>query len=72
VWTFDAWLSLSRDASERVVVSIGCLRPTTCLVLSVAIFVAQVAVSSWWLRRYRFGPAEWVWRTLTYGKLQPI
>jgi hypothetical protein len=27
VWTFDAWLSLSRDACERVVVGIGCLSP---------------------------------------------
>jgi len=22
--------------------------------------------------RFRFGPAEWLWRTLTYGKLQPM
>jgi uncharacterized protein len=51
---------------------LGSVGPTVCLVLSVAIFVAQIAVSSWWLRRYRFGPAEWVWRTLTYGKLQPM
>ncbi len=28
--------------------------------------------SKWWLERYRFGPAEWVWRTLTYGKRQPM
>ena len=23
---------------------------------------------AWWLSRYRFGPAEWVWRWMTYGK----
>jgi uncharacterized protein len=51
---------------------LGSVGPTICIVLSVAIFVAQIAVSGWWLRRYRFGPAEWVWRTLTYGKLQPM
>ena len=39
---------------------------------SVAIFLPQMAVSGWWLQRYRFGPAEWVWRTLMYGKVQPM
>jgi uncharacterized protein len=51
---------------------LGSVGPTSCLVLSVAIFFAQMVVSGWWLRRYRFGPAEWLWRTLTYGKAQPM
>ena len=25
--------------------------------------------SSWWLGRYRFGPLEWLWRSLTYGRM---
>jgi uncharacterized protein len=25
-----------------------------------------------WLERFRFGPLEWVWRTLTYGERQPM
>jgi uncharacterized protein len=25
-----------------------------------------------WLRYFRFGPAEWLWRSLTYWRLQPI
>jgi uncharacterized protein len=25
-----------------------------------------------WLRRFRFGPVEWLWRTLTYGERQPL
>ena len=32
----------------------------------------QLLVSPWWLSRYRFGPAEWLWRSLTYGRLQPM
>jgi len=31
-----------------------------------------VAFSHWWLARFRFGPAEWVWRSLTYGKAHPL
>ena len=37
-----------------------------------ALFGAQIAVSRWWLDRFRFGPAEWVWRSLTYGRRQPM
>ena len=33
------------------------------------IWVAQIAFSTWWLNRYRFGPLEWLWRRLTYGSL---
>lgn len=38
----------------------------------VAVWVVQIAVSVAWLSRFRFGPVEWVWRTLTYGEKQPI
>ena len=51
---------------------LGKVGPTICVALSIAIFSAQVVVSGWWLRRYRFGPAEWVWRSLTYGRAQPM
>jgi uncharacterized protein len=30
------------------------------------IWALELAWSSWWLARYRIGPAEWVWRSLTY------
>ncbi len=40
--------------------------------LSVLIYALQILMSVWWIRRFRFGPAEWLWRTLTYGKLQPM
>ena len=35
-----------------------------------AIWTVQLLLSPVWLRRYRFGPAEWLWRTLTYGRRQ--
>ncbi len=50
----------------------GKVGPTLILVLSVFIFALQILLSVWWVRRFRFGPAEWLWRTLTYGKLQPM
>lgn len=34
--------------------------------------VLMVVFSSRWMHRHRFGPAEWVWRSLTYGKRQPL
>lgn len=32
----------------------------------------QLWLSSWWLSRYRFGPVEWLWRSLTYWKRQSM
>lgn len=40
--------------------------------LGVAIYLCQMALSHAWLKHYRFGPVEWVWRTLMYGKRQPM
>jgi uncharacterized protein len=37
-----------------------------------AIWIVQLLVSPIWLRSYYFGPLEWVWRSLTYGKMQPF
>jgi uncharacterized protein len=42
------------------------------LPIVVAIWIVQVIVSPIWLRSFRFGPAEWLWRTLTYGRVQPM
>jgi uncharacterized protein len=40
--------------------------------LAVAVFIAQVFFSQWWLARYRYGPLEWIWRQLSYGRRLPI
>jgi uncharacterized protein len=36
--------------------------------LAVGLYAAQLQVSVWWLARRRFGPFEWLWRSLTYGR----
>ncbi len=48
------------------------VRPAQDWGVAVVIFGLQLLLSVWWLRRFRFGPAEWLWRSLTYGKLQPM
>ncbi|WP_257388177.1 DUF418 domain-containing protein [Tahibacter caeni] len=42
------------------------------LLAAVALFALQTLASRWWLQRFRFGPAEWIWRSLTYGRRQPL
>ena len=56
-WGFGLFGSLSRFELMGVVL---------------AIFIVQLMVSPLWLRRFRFGPAEWLWRSLTYGAPQPM
>lgn len=46
--------------------------PTLMLVLVLVIFAAQIAFSRFWLAQYRFGPMEWLWRSLTYGQWQSL
>ena len=46
--------------------------PTFALVLALVFYAGQIAFSRWWLRRYRFGPAEWLWRSWTYDQWQPM
>jgi uncharacterized protein len=36
------------------------------------VWTVQLIASPLWLRRYRFGPAEWLWRSLTYGNRPPF
>jgi len=43
---------------------------STAMAIAAAIIVVQIPLSAWWLSRFTFGPAEWIWRRLTYG--QPL
>jgi len=42
------------------------------ILITIAIFAVQIPLSNWWLSRFRFGPFEWLWRSLTYLKWQPM
>ena len=37
-----------------------------------AIWILQLIISPIWLKHFRFGPLEWLWRSLTYNKRQPL
>jgi len=50
----------------------GRIGPALGVAFAVLAFGAQIFWSIWWIRRFRYGPAEWLWRVLTYGKLLPI
>jgi len=42
------------------------------LLVVLAVWIFELWFSTLWLARFRFGPAEWFWRTLTYFKPQPM
>ncbi|MGM7703215.1 DUF418 domain-containing protein [Pseudalkalibacillus sp. Hm43] len=42
------------------------------LLLTLGFFALQVVFSLYWLKHFKFGPFEWLWRTLTYGRKQPM
>lgn len=47
--------------------------PTTALLLALGVFLlVQLPFSLIWLRQYQYGPAEWFWRLLTYGRAPPV
>ena len=40
--------------------------------IGVLIYLIQIQLSRYWLRRFRFGPFEWLWRSLACGRRQPM
>ena len=42
------------------------------LMIVIAVSLALIPFSVGWLKYFRFGPVEWLWRTLTYWKIQPV
>lgn len=42
------------------------------LLISLVIFATQIVCSQLWLKKFRMGPLEWIWRALTYLKFHPF
>jgi uncharacterized protein len=48
----------------------GRVGPVVDLLLAVVIYSLQIPFSKWWLSSHRYGPIEWVWRRMTYGRIR--
>lgn len=46
--------------------------PTLFFPIAIAVFIIQIPISKLWLSYFRFGPLEWIWRMLTYGKVMKL
>jgi uncharacterized protein len=46
------------------------ITPFSGLILALGVAIFQIPFSLWWLKRFEFGPIEWFWRRLTYGRVQ--
>jgi uncharacterized protein len=51
---------------------LGELRNVYTFGLALLLISLQMAFSNWWLKRYNYGPFEWIWRSLTYFKYYPL
>ncbi|WP_440765223.1 DUF418 domain-containing protein [Natronorubrum sp. DTA7] len=50
----------------------GTVTRLEALAVVLMIWAVQIPLSVLWLRHFRYGPIEWVWRILTYGERQPL
>ncbi|HXJ40091.1 MAG TPA: DUF418 domain-containing protein [Bryobacteraceae bacterium] len=50
----------------------GRIGPAAAAGIGVALYLAQIQLSRLWLQRYRFGPVEWLWRSWSYERPQPM
>jgi uncharacterized protein len=51
---------------------LGRFGDSVTLPIGAAVFAVQVLACSWWLSRFRFGPIEWLWRSLTWLRVEPF
>lgn len=50
----------------------GRVQPVGLVLIAFALYLAQLVFSRWWMEHFLFGPVEWIWRSLTYGRRQPM
>jgi len=50
----------------------GYIGPSVFFLTGLLVYIIQIIYSHWWLSRFQYGPLEWLWRMLTYGKRLPL
>jgi len=51
---------------------LGELRNIYTFLMALVLIALQMLVSNWWLKRFHYGPLEWLWRSLTHTKIYPF
>jgi uncharacterized protein len=51
---------------------LGELGVAPAVAYGILFFVVQILLARWWMSSFSMGPVEWLWRSLTYLKLQPM
>ena len=50
----------------------GDIGPSIYFPIGIGIYIVQILYSTWWMKHFNYGPFEWIWRMLTYGKFLKI
>jgi uncharacterized protein len=50
----------------------GKLGVSAALAIGIGVYLLQIVFSAYWLRRFLYGPVEWLWRSAMYGTRQPL
>lgn len=51
---------------------LGQVGPVYFTIFGIVVFTLQIIISTTWLRYFNYGPIEWIWRSATYKKWQPL
>ena len=46
----------------------GNIGPAIFIPAGLCVYALQIIYSNWWFKYFNYGPLEWIWRMLTYGK----
>lgn len=51
---------------------LGELRNIYTLLIAIILIAIQMVLSKWWLKKFYYGPLEWIWRSLTHFRYYPL
>jgi uncharacterized protein len=50
----------------------GAVGPASAVLLAAGVWSLEVLLARLWLARFRLGPVEWLWRSLTHLRVLPL